>query len=72
MVHKKSNEGENGSCTLSARFLDWESGLIMSVEDAIANCEKVTTCNLKCTCRLREAYYYYLNEQYKKMKELTL
>ena len=55
--------GREEACSLSAKNLDWESGHIRCVEDAIAACDKVETCNLKCRCLLREAYYFYLNEQ---------
>lgn len=52
-------------CQSSARHLDWESGYIRCVEDAIAECEEVKSCNLKCRCLLREAYHFYLNEKYR-------
>jgi|GEM_PF-5716413 len=60
---------ETEECQSSARHLDWESGQIRSVEDAVRECENVETCNFKCKCMLRKAYHFYMNEQYKRDKD---
>lgn len=60
---------EQKECLSSARHLDWESGHIRSIDDAVRECDKVETCKLNCKCMLREAYMFYLNEQYKREKD---
>jgi hypothetical protein len=69
MECKNQKLKEEEICTSDSRFLDWESGLIRSIEDALEACDKVETCNLKCECSLRDAYYFYLNQQKKQEKE---
>ena len=56
-------------CQSSARSLDWESGIIGSIDDALRECDNVDICNFNCKCKLREAYMFYLNEQYKREKD---
>jgi hypothetical protein len=63
MVNFKIKQDREEVCSSPARNLDWESGYIRCVEDALAECDKVDTCNLKCKCLLREAYHFYLNQQ---------
>jgi len=68
MKNSKIKEKQE-ECLSSARYLDWESGQIRSVEDAVKECENVESCNFNCKCMLREAYHFYLNEQYKRDKD---
>lgn len=52
-------------CKKSVRFLSWETGEVRNLEEAIQACDKVDICQLDCECKLRDSYYFYLNEIHK-------
>lgn len=52
-------------CRKTSRFLSWETGEIRSLEEATQLCDKVDTCEYNCECRLRDSYYFFLNEAHK-------
>ncbi len=57
-------------CQSSARSLDWESGIIGSIDDAVRECGNVDICDFNSKCRLKEAYLFHLNEQYRRDKDI--
>ena len=59
---KVEDEITETECRKTARFLNWETGEIRSLEEAIQACDRVDTCQLNCECRLRDTYHFYLNE----------